>query len=262
MAVGDSALYSSVNGNNNTALGISSMYVTLAGSNNTAVGLRSLYDNAGGNNNVALGQNALYSNVSGSDNTVIGTTADVTVNNLNNATALGYGTVVDSSNKVRIGNTSVISIGGQVAWTNFSDERVKNHIEENIPGLAFINQLKPVTYHYDLEKENQLLGIKNDKEWEGKHDIENIAFSGFLAQQVDAAAKSIGYDFSGVDKHGSIWGLRYSEFVPSLVKSVQELDQHGQQTDDRVTQQQKMIDELKRIVEEQQKQIDELLNKK
>jgi uncharacterized coiled-coil protein SlyX len=43
---------------------------------------------------------------------------------------------------------------------------------------------------------------------------------------------------------------------------VQELDQHGQQTDDRVTQQQKMIDELKRIVEEQQKQIDELLNKK
>jgi hypothetical protein len=28
---------------------------------------------------------------------------------------------------------------------------------------------------------------------------------------VDAAAKKINYDFSGVDKTGKIWGLRYGD---------------------------------------------------
>ena len=50
-----------------------------------------------------------------------------------------------------------------------------------------------------------------------------IQFSGFIAQQVDSAAQQIGYDFSGVDKNGTLMGLRYSEFVTPLVKAVQEL---------------------------------------
>ena len=142
---------------------------------------------------------------------------------LNNATALGYGTVVDSSNKVRIGNTSVVSIGGQVHWTTFSDERIKTHVEENIPGLAFISQLKPVTYHYNLAAENELLGIKNDKTGVGSANmiLKRLPLVVSLPSRLMLQQKSIGYDFSGVDKHGSIWGLRYSEFVPSLVKSVQ-----------------------------------------
>ncbi len=49
--------------------------------------------------------------------------------------------------------------------------------------------------------------------------------TGFLAQEVEAAAKKINYDFSGVDVpkvDGGLYSLRYAEFVVPLVKAVQE----------------------------------------
>ena len=33
----------------------------------------------------------------------------------------------------------------------------------------------------------------------GQYDIQKIQFTGFLAQEVEKAAKQINYDFSGVD---------------------------------------------------------------
>ena len=72
--------------------------------------------------------------------------------------------MVDASNKVRIGNTDVTSIGGEVGWTSFSDERIKDNVKENVPGLEFIKALRPVTYHFSIAKENALLGIKDIRE--------------------------------------------------------------------------------------------------
>ena len=120
------------------------------------------------------------------------------------------------------------SIGGQVGWSTLSDERIKFDIQNNVPGLAFINKLSPVTYQYNIDKENILLEAKMAKEnnWAGKYDIQKIRFSGFLAQEVETAAKSIGYEFSGVDKpsdSNSLYALRYSDFVVPIVKSIQEL---------------------------------------
>lgn len=140
-----------------------------------------------------------------------------------NATAVGNAAKVDASNEVRIGNTSVISIGGQVGWTTFSDSRIKKDIKDNVPGLLFINLLKPVTYNYNLAKEYTLLSSVDSNNYANKNDVEKIIFTGFIAQDVDAAAKKIDYNFSGIDKTGKIWGLRYSEFVVPLVKAVQEL---------------------------------------
>ena len=59
------------------------------------------------------------------------------------------------------------------------------------------------------------------------YEKENIVYSGFLAQEVEATAKHLGYDFSGVDKPKNdkdFYGLRYAEFVVPLVKAVQEMD--------------------------------------
>ena len=60
-----------------------------------------------------------------------------------------------------------------------------------------------------------------------------------MAQDVEALADSLNFDFHGVDKprhDKDIYGLRYSEFVPSLVQAIQE--------------QQKLIEQLqKEIVE-------------
>jgi cell shape-determining protein MreC len=47
-----------------------------------------------------------------------------------------------------------------------------------------------------------------------------------LAQQVELAAQSIGFEFSGVDRPASAqdhYALRYADFTVPLVKAVQEL---------------------------------------
>ncbi len=51
-------------------------------------------------------------------------------------------------------------------------------------------------------------------------------YNGFIAQEVEEAAKKLNYEFSGVDKpqtEDGLYGLRYSDFVVPLVKAVQEL---------------------------------------
>jgi hypothetical protein len=49
-----------------------------------------------------------------------------------------------------------------------------------------------------------------------------VTHTGFIAQEVEAAALALGYDFSGVDapkNKTDFNGLRYAEFVVSLVKA-------------------------------------------
>jgi len=224
MANGFQALFSNTTGGFNTAIGALSLYDNTEGGLNSACGAQALYNNTTGDYNTALGTNALFNNESGHNNTALGAEAGSGPWNLINTTAVGYEAVVDSSNKVRVGNASVTSIGGQVSWTNLSDARIKNNIQENIPGLSFILALRPVTYHYNIDKQNALLGRNNSVDWEGKYAIEKISFSGFIAQEVEAAARQIGYDFSGIDKNGILYGLRYAEFVVPIVKAVQELN--------------------------------------
>ncbi|MFN4254996.1 MAG: tail fiber domain-containing protein [Saprospiraceae bacterium] len=188
-------------------------------------------DNTTGNANVAIGNYALRRNETGSFNTSVGYDSgppSASYPNLENSTALGYNAAVTGSNTVRIGGSAVTSIGGQVNWTALSDSRIKTHIAENIPGLAFIQRLRPVSYHYDIHRQNELVGIVDTAQWEGKYDIEKIQFSGFLAQEVEQAAREVGYDFSGVDaprNERSLYGLRYAEFTVPLVKAVQEQQQ-------------------------------------
>jgi uncharacterized small protein (DUF1192 family) len=74
-----------------------------------------------------MGLNALASNDTGSSNTAVGVGADVSVGNLTNATAIGADAIVDASSKVRLGNTAVTVIEGQVGFTSSSDARRKEN---------------------------------------------------------------------------------------------------------------------------------------
>ena len=88
----------------------------------------------------------------------------------------------------------------------------------------------------------------------GIAEKEKIIRTGFVAQEVEEAAKKIGYDFSGVDKpenENTPYGLRYSEFVVPLVKAVQELSAKNDEL-------QKQNDTQEKIISNLQKQIDEL----
>jgi hypothetical protein len=150
---------------------------------------------------------------------------DFSTQNLVNSNAFGEGAKTTIDNSISLGNSSILSIKGQVSPTTYSDARVKTDIQENVPGLAFIKKLHPVTYRYDIHRQNELMGIKDIANWPSKYDIEKMTFTGFLAQDVEAAARSIGYDFSGVDapkNDKTLYGLRYAEFTVPLVKAVQE----------------------------------------
>jgi hypothetical protein len=169
---------------------------------------------------------------------MVGDAADVSSPGLSNATAVGYGAVVNASNRVVIGNASVTSIGGYAPWSNFSDGRFKRNIREDVPGLAFIQKLRPVTYTLDVDAINAFnhtssLRVSYRTQSSGK------IYTGFLAQEVEQAAGELNYNFSGVDRPADpstqTYALRYSEFVVPLVKAIQE--------------QQAMIEELRKEVE-------------
>ena len=185
-------------------------------------------------------------NTTGTFNTAVGYNADVTANNLSNATAIGYNAAVNASNKVVIGNSSVTSIGGFANWSNFSDGRFKQNVKEDVPGLSFISKLRPVTYTLNVDAINEF--NSKDLPAEKKQQVlnadkKNEVYTGFMAQEVEQAAKSLNYIFSGIDKpkdaSKQTYALRYSDFVVPLVKAIQE--------------QQKMIEDLKREIEELKK---------
>jgi hypothetical protein len=276
IAIGWDALFNNTSGKNNTATGILALYSNTVGAYNMANGYQALYYNTTGDSNSASGYRALNANTTGSGNTAYGTYAldnnttgsyntgigfnsNVSTDN-SNSIALGYNTYVYESNKARMGNTSVSSNGGQVSWTAYSDGRIKNEVKENVPGLEFIKSLRPVTFHYDVEKENKLLGVKDTSKWEGKYDIEKIAFTGFIAQEVDAAAQKIGYDFIGVDKSGNVLGIRYSDFVMPLVNAVKELDSTDDKQMSKLADVQMENEKLKSEMGSQKLQIEKLID--
>jgi len=90
---------------------------------------------------MADGVYALYSNTTGDRNTAIGVGADVGAGDLTNATAIGAGAVVDASNKVRIGSSSVTVIEGQVAYT-FSSDRNKKENFQPVDGEAVLRKIR------------------------------------------------------------------------------------------------------------------------
>lgn len=64
------------------------------------------------------------------------------------------------------------------------------------------------------------------EERRAKEDKARIVYTGFVAQEVERAAKELNYPFSGVDapkNESDFYGLRYAEFLVPLVKAVQEL---------------------------------------
>jgi hypothetical protein len=149
-------------GSNNTGVGYQALTANTTGYQNTAIGSFVLSFNTTGAFNTANGFRALYSNTTGSGNTAIGISANSGADNRTNTIVLAaIGNITPTgNNQVRIGNAAMTSIGGQVDWSTHSDERTKTNFRDDVPGLAFIMKLKPLTYQYDVDKENELMGIK------------------------------------------------------------------------------------------------------
>src|SRR5579859_451659 len=237
------ALANSTTGNSNVGVGITALVSNTSGSDNAGVGYNAIGINSTGNNNSALGFYALGSNISGANNTAVGSGADVSSGNLSNATALGAGAVVNASNKVRIGNSSVTVIEGQVLPTTPSDGRFKFNIKEDIKGLDFILRLRPVSYQFDVRSFDGPNGAAYTR-YAAYDEAMALRRTGFIAQEVEKAAQAAGFDFTGVERpknERDHYSLSYPAFIMPMVKAIQE--------------QQQQIDDLKKTVAEQRRMI-------
>ena len=186
----------------NIAGGLNAIHFNTSGNSNVAYGVYALYQNTTGGNNTGHGSRALYYNTTGSNNTAIGSNAGTGSGALNNATAIGYSAIANTSNEVRIGNTAVTKIGGQVGWSIGSDIRLKHDIKDSNLGLEFINKLRPVSYKLN----NGDGGINY----------------GFIAQEVESAVGVPTNIVSTDDTPEKMKTMRYNDLIAPLVKAVQE----------------------------------------
>ena len=248
IATGNAAIFSNTSGQSNAAYGIDAMYYNSAGSYNTGIGTYALYNTTASQYNTAIGYGAGDSYDNGYNNVFLGANTDVNGAGYYNVVAIGQGTICTASSQVTIGNGATNSYRAYANWTNISDGRIKKNIKQNVPGLVFINKLQPITYNLDLDAADKIIQhIRKDSsgkiiplskvETDARVAKEKILYTGFVAQDVEKAAKSLNYDFSGVDaakNSKDLYGLRYAEFVVPLVKAVQELSKMNDDKDARI----------------------------
>jgi hypothetical protein len=205
--------------------------------------------------------------------------------NIGNATAIGYNANAPTRNYVAVGNTSVKTIAGQVAFSTYSDGRFKFNIKPNVKGLVFINKLHPVTYQVNTKAIDGYINAGRNKtiivphtqtqtvtDSTGTHTTTTttydtipgyspssnadftsstaIVHSGFIAQSVDSAANAVGFTSSIVHRPENStdpYALSYAEIVVPLVKAVQELSK----ANDSLKSVQKTTDSLLTVLQKQ-----------
>jgi trimeric autotransporter adhesin len=203
-ASGAQALVSNATGSDNTASGAQALVSNGTGVHNTASGAQALGNNTTGSFNTASGVTALGSNLTGDRNTAIGFRADVAARDLTNATAIGTEAVVDASNKIRLGNTAVTVIEGQVAFTAASDKTKKENFQP-VDGEEVLGKIRG----FALSSWN-FIG----------HDPTQFRHYGPMAQDFFAA---FGHD--GVGQIGSETTINAGDMAGILMSAVQALEQ-------------------------------------
>lgn len=278
IGIGDQALFNGSIGNDNIGIGRQALFNISNGDRNIGIGFNSLGASVNGFQNVSIGfrtgeflsastNNSFFGSLSGrqligSTNTCIGYNSGVggSVPTLyTNSTAIGANARITANNQVRIGSNLTTTIGGFQPWTNHSDGNFKTNVKEDVPGLDFVMKLRPVTYKFDIDKLKEAAGLDEDLEGnaslqKAEIQVKNQLETGFVAQEVETAARALGYDFSGVDvpkNENDHYGLRYSTFVVPLVKAVQEQQETIKQQDAKIealeTANDEILKELKEI---------------
>jgi hypothetical protein len=195
-----------------------------------------------GDANSAFGASALgIGVVTGSNNTALGVAAGASVTSGSNNSFLGHdagrsgspgGNITTHSNNIVFGDENIAAIYAQVQTISASDERDKTDFTDLDLGLDFVKALAPVTYKWDKRSK---YGDKtaddydlNDQTPDGTHK-EDWLDIGFKAQEVIALEEAAGYKISdktnlvsNLTEDGKQYGLQYENFVPILVKAIQE----------------------------------------
>ena len=219
-------------GNFNVAVGRGSLDAVTDSELNTGVG-----NNAGGgittgDFNLMLGSDSgNYTTIlqTGSRNMCFGSYAHTSATDSGNQHVFGYNVVGAGDSTFTFGYTTTDSsiAFGATSITAPSDVRLKEDIQDEVVGLDFINELRPVTFRWKKEKDisEELSAYKANSEeriMNGKYN------HGFIAQEVKEVIDNNsdikeGFDMWKEDDTDGRQRIGEGALVPMLVKAIQEL---------------------------------------
>jgi hypothetical protein len=240
IAVGTDILRLSSNGTNNIGIGTSCFWNHTQGSYNIAIGFENMFDNQTGSDNVAIGRYTLNNSTTngntaigseslrdlttGTNVTGIGRSAGSLTGSGSNVTCVGYESNPSSntvSNEITLGNSSVATLRCQVTTiTSLSDVRDKKDITPLNAGLNFINQLKPVSFTWNMRDGGKIGTID----------------SGFIAQDLQQAQANANVYIPNLvnDSNPDKLEAGYGTLIPVLVNAINELTEKVKSLEERL----------------------------
>ena len=210
--------------------GFGSLLGATAG-NNTAMGYLSGRGITSGANNLCLGVQAGYYSVnvvSGAQNIMIGNYSKPSATDGDYQYVIGYDCGASGNSTFTFGKQTTdttCSLGG-TTWSAPSDIRLKEDIQDEVVGLDFINELRPVTFLWKKEKD-----VPEEMVAHGEGSEERVMNGkynhGFVAQEVKEVINKYdlkeGFDLWTEDAVDGRQRVGESALIPMLVKSIQEL---------------------------------------
>jgi hypothetical protein len=189
--------------------------------------------------NVCVGTMAGDVITTGYRNTIIGQRADASASNASYQIAIGEDCISTGASRFTFGsgngdNRVWNAFGTDASWTRVSDVRYKKDIQDNTDcGLAFINDLRPITYKWKKKSEiDPSLPDYDATDSEGMPVSTNKMY-GLIAQEVkEALDKHDITDFGGwnmTEEGEEIQAVSQEMFVHPLIKAVQELSAEVEQ---------------------------------
>jgi len=219
----------------NVGIGFNAGTGITTGINNVALGgLAGTGINTGGGN-ICIGKQAGVASTvltTGGNNIIIGLGANTGSASRNNAIVMGEAVVSVSNGQFTFGTgTSDSNIAnGATSISAPSDQRYKEEIADATAGLAFIKDLRPVTFKWKKEKDlpTSHRAYVEDSETRTMNDSTN---HGFIAQEVKTAIDAHseikdGFDMWCTDDQADGGRQRIADgaLIPMLVKAIQELE--------------------------------------
>lgn len=235
-AIGTRALGAQTTGSTNTAVGFESLRFTTTPTGSTAIGFRAGRAATTNGDQTVVGSDALRFEATGTGNTAIGRRAlqlkqDTTnQDGFSNCTGLGMDAAVSASDQVQLGNSATTTyVYGTVQ--NRSDIRDKADVADTSLGLEFITSLRPVEGRWDMREDYVEIddeGNVTRLEKDGSKKRQRL-HQWFIAQEVKELCDKLGVDFGGYQDHSisggcDVLSLGYDEFIPPIVKAIQELN--------------------------------------
>jgi hypothetical protein len=185
---------------------------------------------SGGNCSIVIGNKAGYNSV-GDCSIAIGYGAGASTGGATNNILVGYNAQQQNgfgcNDQTVLGNAyNNVYNCVYTEWTDVSDYRDKTNVQPiNNLGLNFLRKLNPVKYKWDLRQKytNECGYEYGIKDGTLKQDQINY---GFLAQEIEFAAKSLGENFDAVTHDTFIdqYSLNYLNLLASLTKALQEIN--------------------------------------